>query len=779
MNEKRNRLTSSAIPLIYNNAAENSVCDDSAEGEPAVNSLVSEITYGSSMPSTPKVPGQKDSSRARRSILGMISATRKNELTPKKKTLFNVVKSQRHRIKKLEQRCRNLKSASDIQDVVNGPLGRNLERFIPKQIASLLRKQILNHGKGATGREWSEEDKIFALSIYKRSPKCYALLQHFLLLPCVRTLTKTLNSVPFNVGINDSLFESLKQTLAESRDIEKCCILLFDEMSLGEGFKYNDHEDRIIGFEDLGSLGRTQRHANHALVFMAQGLTKAWKQPVAYYYVHGTCPTKALKSLLLEIIARLQRCGLKVMATVCDQISSNRAVIESLAKGEDDRFFVVNGHKVVPFYDVPHLVKSTCNAFRHSTVQWEGKTADWAVVQKVFQLEKCSPYKCTKLTERHMNPSNCDKMRVRMAAQTMSSSVAGAIYAFFIVENSEELKSSAVHTAEFIGDVSNLFESFNSAQDSGAYKPLTCLLRENSEQWQFWEGISRKIREWRFFNSLGKKKNVYFPSGWLNNIRGMRVLFQEFSTSSRKFLIPRRINQDSLENLFCTVRQHGQCNSNPTCWQFGSALKTCMLNKLVSGKTRSSNCIQNTDHVLDGLRSFLSQTGTNTRRSNKPNCEVYEPENLTVLQMQSVCYVSGYVARKVLKSIGCMTCQQSLLSDAREPGNTYIYFREYHEGKELLTYPSVTLATVVGKIASYIEGVVAKLNWQDQVRETITNSVCFGHRDWFVGVGCADHHDVLKTKIVNLVSKISLHDYCRRETRRVAALRCASQKRKQ
>ncbi|KAG8239604.1 hypothetical protein J437_LFUL019221 [Ladona fulva] len=292
--------------------------------------------------------------------------------------------------------------------------------------------------------------------ICKRSPKGYALLQHFLLLPCVRTLTKTLNSVPFNVGIDDSLFESLKQRLAESRDIEKCCILLFDEMSLGEGFEYNDHEDRIIGFEDLGSLGRTQRYANHALVFMAQGLTKPWKQPVAYYYLHGTCPTKALKSLLLEIIARLQSCGLKVMATVCYQMSSNRAVIESLVKGEDGRFFIVNGHIIVRFYDVPHLLKSTCNAFRHSTVQWEGKIADCAVVQKVYQLEKWSPYKCTKLTERHMNPSNCDKMRDE-AAQTMSSSVAGAIYAFFIVGNSEELKSSAVHTAEFIGDVSNLF----------------------------------------------------------------------------------------------------------------------------------------------------------------------------------------------------------------------------------------------------------------------------------------------------------------------------------
>ncbi|KAG8237957.1 hypothetical protein J437_LFUL016302 [Ladona fulva] len=187
-------------------------------------------------------------------------------------------------------------------------------------------------------------------------------------------------------------------SMAEAKDREK---KYAQDENTGCYMYYFKHHN-----QQYWELGQNAKMCKQCLS-MTEGLMKTWKQPVAYYYVHGTYPTKALKSLLLEVVTRFQSCGLKVMATVRDQMSSNRAVIESLVK------------------------------------------------------------------EHHINPSNCDKMGVRMAAQTMSSSVTGAIYAFFIVGDSEDLKSSTVHTAEFIGNVSNLFESFNSAQDSSAYKPLS------------------------------------------------------------------------------------------------------------------------------------------------------------------------------------------------------------------------------------------------------------------------------------------------------------------
>ncbi|CAH1371515.1 unnamed protein product [Tenebrio molitor] len=47
------------------------------------------------------------------------------------------------------------------------------------------------------------------------------------------------------------------------------CILLFDEMSLSSGFHYDQVKQYIRGFEYMGSLGRSNKPANHALVLMA------------------------------------------------------------------------------------------------------------------------------------------------------------------------------------------------------------------------------------------------------------------------------------------------------------------------------------------------------------------------------------------------------------------------------------------------------------------------------------------------------------------------------
>jgi hypothetical protein len=69
---------------------------------------------------------------------------------------------------------------------------------------------------------------------------------------------------------------------------EDCvCCIIFDEISVSENLHYNQKFGCIEGSEDLGSHSRTSSFANHALVFMLCGLRKRWKQPVAYYLIHG------------------------------------------------------------------------------------------------------------------------------------------------------------------------------------------------------------------------------------------------------------------------------------------------------------------------------------------------------------------------------------------------------------------------------------------------------------------------------------------------------------
>ena len=74
----------------------------------------------------------------------------------------------------------------------------------------------------------------------------------------------------------------------ESTDnLDRNCILYFDEISLSQQPVFNPSEDKVVGYVDLGKkLGRRNEFANHALVFVVHGLKTAWKQPVLYYLLN-------------------------------------------------------------------------------------------------------------------------------------------------------------------------------------------------------------------------------------------------------------------------------------------------------------------------------------------------------------------------------------------------------------------------------------------------------------------------------------------------------------
>lgn len=113
-------------------------------------------------------------------------------------------------------------------------------------------------------------------------------------------------------------------------DKSKICLVMFDEVFLNEGLYYNCLLDIVEGFEDFGEGGRTDREANHCLVFMVRGICKDWKMPVAFYPVNGTCPSATLAVLLPQVITKLQEIGLNVEASVSDQGPTNRGAISML-----------------------------------------------------------------------------------------------------------------------------------------------------------------------------------------------------------------------------------------------------------------------------------------------------------------------------------------------------------------------------------------------------------------------------------------------------------------
>ena len=298
----------------------------------------------------------------------------------------------------------------------------------------------LKHQKiSKRGRRFSFDEKVFALSLMKQSPKGYKLLKATFALPSRRTLMALLNKVPFHHGINSCIFEAIRKSAETMEALDRCCILMYDEMSISPGLSYNKRYDRIEGYSNFETSG-TVKFANHVLVFMAKGLRRKWKQPIAYYFTHSGVRAADLMRVIKEIISALQDCGIYVMATVCDQLSSNVKCIKMLreetqrnhaiANKENKMFgFTVNGQEIIPIYDPPHLIKGLRNNLLQHDAKfvWNGKyyTASWDDLVNLYELDAgdCETRALHKLTDAHVIKEKIKKMKVKNAVQVFSHSV--------------------------------------------------------------------------------------------------------------------------------------------------------------------------------------------------------------------------------------------------------------------------------------------------------------------------------------------------------------------
>ena len=159
---------------------------------------------------------------------------------------------------------------------------------------------------------------------------------------------------------------------------DKVCFLLWDEVSLQPQLHYDEKEDKIMGFEDWGN-GRTNRFADHALVFMLRGINRNWKIPLSYNFCKACANSAQLMRCIKELVTAIKASGFKVVAMVCDQGQANAACINNLLQErrslciKENRFFCgriqISGELIIPLFDPPHLIKEIRNNFLTKNIE--------------------------------------------------------------------------------------------------------------------------------------------------------------------------------------------------------------------------------------------------------------------------------------------------------------------------------------------------------------------------------------------------------------------------
>lgn len=221
-----------------------------------------------------------------------------------------------------------------------------------------------------------------------------------------------------------------------------------------------------------------------------------------------------------------------------------------------------------------------------------------------------------------------------------------------------------------------LFDSLNVGKRSKPQaKPLKWAVTTTSNHKDFWNTAIKILDSFTFF-SLEKQKVVSVPS--IKNLKYTVTAFQYLCNvlfeKGFKYVLTRAFNQDPLENFFSYIRSHGVRNINPDVSHFITSFKSLVLNNFMATHSTGSNCQKDMDtECLDNLRSFLTgelipgvrplETDEDFTSKISDISKDIPLQNRTKIARCTIVYMSGYIAKTILKSPfikKCDHCKKNL-----------------------------------------------------------------------------------------------------------------------
>ena len=462
----------------------------------------------------------------------------------------------------------------------------------------------------------------FCLSVAAKSGSAYDELRNsgILCLPSRRTLRDYRNAIRPQVGFNSGVINELREAVESFKGHQKFVCVSFDEMKISEGLVFDKYTGELIGFTDLGDveineacLQKEKTLATHALLFFVRGISSDLKFPLAYFATDGITSSQILP-LFWRCIAILElNVKLCVTATICDGATPNRKFFK-LHKGLDyctdsevvyRTINVFDRRRFIFFFSDPcHLVKTARNCLfnsgsgQSSRYMWNnGKYLIWRHITGAFQADLDRGLKLLpRLTTDHIKLNSYSKMKVRLAAQVLSSSVAAVLRSFYSGDTSA--------TADFCDNIDKFFDCLNvrschehERKRKNFLKPYVSIdderfkwLKEEFlgylKQWK--ETISTRQGE---FSDAAKEKMFISKQTY----EGLQITaysavecVQQLLRSGMPYVLTERFSQDDCEEYFSCQRAIGRSSENPNMQQFGynaNNIRVGMAVSTVTGNT--------------------------------------------------------------------------------------------------------------------------------------------------------------------------------------------------
>ncbi|KAH7964173.1 hypothetical protein HPB51_027589 [Rhipicephalus microplus] len=685
----------------------------------------------------------------------------------------------------LEQLQAAMKELTDLQEQ---DIKEKLKGFDIPPAQLLLIEECVSVARCAskTSRRYTDDWILLCLLLHIRSPATYSFLRNndILPLPCVTTVRKYISMVGPKCGFDDNFFKALKIKVAGKTAFQRRGILILDEIQVRKEMAVNSQTMTYTGLVDQGEKNNQSKElADHGLVFAFAPFGETYLQPVAVFASKGPTKGTLLSQLLIQCIVHLEKAGLFVDGVVCDGASTNRAMWKQLgitgALGHVRNSFehpMDSSRNVYVLSDTPHIFKCIRNRLLDKKVlKKDGKLIKWSCYDALYVADnenKAELKVCPKITFNHINPSKMLRMRVKLATQIFSNSVAKGI--LFYAKRGASRLTNVEPTVEFTLFLNDLFDALNRRFPAEGLKLEGrdfCVLESASAWLDSWEQqvVSGEIHKDLFLTqSTAEGLRVT-----LKSVRELSIYL--LKDCDFKYVLTAKMNQDPLERFFGIIRQAGGQNEHPTFPTFLQLYRMLSLYSLVK-PPKFGNCTlpdkrQAAVVTLSDIREIYK--GSAAQRTGKLDelkrkldglidegsweCDdVFDfddPDTDATVVECIVYYVTGFVSRKLRNGTTCSICKNALqgkqgLASVPEADLVNCKTRGW------LTHPNMHLFDFF----KYTEEQFAKYAGDRDAYDKTTDAVLENFHFTFP---CGTHKEEMLAKLLHYYICLRMRQYCR------------------
>lgn len=520
---------------------------------------------------------------------------------------------------------------------------------------------------------------------------------------------------------------------------------------------------------ETSNVSNASRVATEALVFCVSGITGTWKLPIAYYLTDGlSASTKT--ELIRECLKQTYECGADVISITFDGLFANfkcarelgcdfdvdetekaNSTTERLVDDVDNdrssrsidtdvvadatnvqlrRFKPWFDHpcdpslKISVFVDPCHALKLVRNVLARSShvlVDADNGVVHWNHVLHLFKLQQIEGmHLANKLKRRHIDFRYC-AMKVNVAAQTISRSVATALRFCKQVLKLPQFNDCDA-TVKFLLVFNDAFDVLNSKFNGVGLK--RCMTLNNMRQQSI---VLQRCARYCSLLRIGSKSrcngdveakslksviNTKLKTGFVGFASNAFAATNMFDVLTKRYNVAKlpmyRISQDHVETLFSVIRACGGFNNNPTTRQFVSAIRKIICHvdanrRFFSSYEGATNCEMNdeteNDEVdndkIDNDESDNDETNNDETNNDDeldcnalPNARAKQQRNVrrnyvtstlylkfvwpmckipvvrrSMFQFEVIKYVSGFVQKRISRyafARNCYSCGKCL-----------------------------------------------------------------------------------------------------------------------